>query len=184
MGELVLPEKTITQGIYDYGRKLGRFMEHNPVLKQFVAQPDYAMVKAATPRDFNDKFSELQWLACERPFFREIDWRFLVAARLLTPVALGQDQIVQRVAVMEAKSPDGTVDHLGGVEYVSFFVDNFGQAATVLRNRNIRCEVRMDGVQRWLEIPLDNNRQEIRFSGTVIEERIDHSLELETGRRL
>ncbi len=180
MSELVLPDQNIAQNVSEYDQRLTRYIAYSNFPVGLLVDPDYAMIKAATPRDFGKMACEGQQMS-EYTIFREVDWRFLVAARLLTPLALLDSKPVRWVEVMEAKSPDGTVDYLGA-EYVSFFVQNFGNAENQLRARGVSYEFRTDGTQRWLQTSINENGQELRITDKYLEERVDQALELESAR--
>lgn len=174
--EIVLPSQDIPKEIRAYGQELSGFAYHTRFPEDLLYYPDYVMFKAPNADGFKERVDGIKTWAAEQPIFTEVDWRFVVMAHLAVPVELIDRRPVENVEVMEAKSREGTVDYLG-VEYASFFVEDFGEATSRLGKRHIHYELMADGYSRWLNICINGLGQEVRLSDHVLAEALEKRLE-------
>jgi hypothetical protein len=184
MSEVILgPDQQIPQEIRDYGHRLEAFAKSKGIPDPLIADPDHAMIKVPTPAAFNERYSSLLTGIAEQPVFTEIDFRFIVAARLLIPISLTPGRILDRIEIMEAKSPEGTADYLG-VEYTEFFYRDFNRAVNVLNKRQVPHELRHDGIHRWISMRMNDEGQEMRITDRRLAETLDLELDGEMARKL
>lgn len=179
MPELLVPPEDITREVSEYGEKLSSFISSHRFPSGLLSSPDHVMIKSATPGDFGKKAREIKDWA-EYMAFTQIDWRFLVAARLIVPLSITRNRPVSWVEIMEAKSPDGTADYIGA-EYTTFFFDNLGAAEGLIRNQQIPMERRADGAHKWLSININDQGQELRITDKCLTDTIDKELDDQTA---
>lgn len=179
MNEIILPPSDLPVDVKVFGSKVTSYARSNDFPEALLSQPDHVMIKSINPADFDKKFNSLKPWTAEKPYFIDIDDRFLVAARLLVPMALSQHRPVDWIELMEPKSSEGTADYLG-VEYAEFFYTNFDQARLMLERKKIDYDRRADQDHRWLNVRINDEGQEIRITDRMLAETIDS--ELETGR--
>lgn len=171
-GEILTPPEDVTDGLAAYGKRLKEFAHSREIPDELLREPDHVMIKSANTADFAAVARGIHPWA-EQVVFTEIDLRFLVAARLLVPLALTDNHYVGGVEVMESRSE--AVDFLG-LEYGQFFVPDFKRAERLIRRRKIPFQSRADNHHRWLQLPMNNEGQELRLSDKKLDEIIDEEL--------
>lgn len=182
MSELILPPQDINDEVKKYGQTMLHFMWSTDFPEGLVTNPDHVMIKSATPSDFDKRVKSISPWA-EQKIFVEVDTRFLVAARLIVPMALTEYKEVNWIEIMESKSPDGTADYLG-VEYVEFYHSDFNQAGLFMKRKKVDAEKRVDGLHRWWNIRMNDEGQELRITDKPLSEIIDKELDESTARHL
>lgn len=178
MSEAITPPKDITKGIEEYHHRLIDFVRHNNFPEGLLIEPDYVMVKTDGPADFNDKVQAIEPWA-EKVAFAQIDWRFLVAAQLLVPLTLSRYRAANSVTIMEAKSE--AADHIG-VEYTQYYCGDFGFAEKLIKDSGVEVETRKDGYQRWLNVRINPQGQEVRLSDRKLEDVV--AAQIESGEAI
>jgi hypothetical protein len=182
MSELLVPPREINDQIRSYGETVLRFASVMDFPSILISRPDHVMIKSSTPSDFDRKVKLVTPWA-EQAAFLEVDSRFLVAAHLITPIALTEYKEVSWIEIMESKSPDGTTDYLGA-EYAEFYHSDFIQAAKLMKSKRIDFEKRTDGIHRWWNIRLNEEGQELRISDKPLMDIIGRQLDDGTAREL
>lgn len=185
MSEIILLDPAIPEDISRYGKNLGRFIAMTSFPEELLGQPDNVMIKASDPRDFETKYQSLAPRAAERPYFVDIpDGRFLVAARLLTSVAVYGDRSVDWVELMESKTSNAEPVDYVGVEYAEFFFDDLKKAGRTLSQNGLAYEPLSDDDHAWLNMRINTEGQELRITDRMLAETIDEELDSERARPL
>lgn len=182
MASILTPPEALSSAPDEYARSLHQFVDRSNFPEELLKEADYLMLKVATPADFSETARAIQLWASETSFL-EIDWRFLVAAQLFTPISVSEISEVWTVEVMEAKSPDGTADYIGP-EYVQFYHPDFREAGHLLEKNRITHAKRTDGAHRWWQVPMNPEGQELRISDKSIVEIIDNRLDDGRAKKL
>jgi hypothetical protein len=185
MSEIILLDPAIPEDISRYGRNLGCFIAMTSFPEELLEQPDNVMIKASDPKDFETRYQSLAPWVAERPYFVDVpDGRFLVAARLLTPLAVFGERRVDWVELMEAKRADAELIDYVGAEYTEFFTDDLKKAGKTLRERGIAYKPLDDGDHAWLNMRINTEGQELRITDRMLAETIDEELDTERARPL
>ncbi|MEX2006721.1 MAG: hypothetical protein WD877_00895 [Candidatus Saccharimonadales bacterium] len=182
MREILLPPEDINADVSDYGQNLRSFAETYDIPRGLLAEPDHMVIKSADPVDFADKARAIRpWTEEERIVFMEVNSRFLVAAEVITPWAVGHNW-VNWLEIMEPRQEVGR-DFIG-LEYAQFYYSDIDYAGILLNSRNLEVEFYTDEGRnwRWLNVKINQVGQEFRLSDTKLVEIIGVELEDGTAR--
>lgn len=182
MSELILPPKEVHSEARRYGRTMLEFVHATDFPESLLAHPDHLMIKSSGVSDFEKKVKSITPWA-EEAAFLEVDERFLVAARLIMPIALTDYKEVDWVEIMEPKSVEGTVDYLGA-EYAQFYHNDFNSVGVIMKKKRVDFEKRTDGMHRWWRVPMNDEGQEIRITDKPLAEIIGRELDDGTAKQL
>lgn len=180
MSELIVPPEEIIHEVGAYGQQLTRFVDSANFPHGLLSEPDHVVFKTTDPNDFGNKARAIKPWA-EQVAFIQIDWRFLIAARMVVPLALGGHRHVDWVEIIESQDREtrpASADYVG-LEYAEFYYSDFNHAEQLIKGRGIKIDRRADSSHRWLNIVMNENGQEVRLSDTKLVEVV--SGELESG---
>jgi hypothetical protein len=180
------PPYGVNRAVEEYNLRLRQFADSADLPLALFEEPDHLMIKTADPVDFEQKVQEIKpwakpWSEEGSLAFIEMDWRFLVAAQLLVPYVL-HSRRAGILEIMEAKGDEGR-DYLG-VEYGTFYCNDVYKTQRIVNSSGIKSDVNVNEAHnwRWLNVPINNHGQEVRFSDTKIIEIVETELEDGTAK--
>ena len=178
MSEILTPPEDINHLVGEYRQRLRYYVDSAGIPQSLLQEPDHMMLKAAGPVDFADKVREIKpWTDEAQVAFMELDWRFLAMARLAVPYAVTDSSYADWLEIMEPKSAEG-YDYIG-VEYASFYFPDLKKAERKLNSRGVSTERILDQSRdwEWLNIVINQSRQEVRITDTKLVEIVEQELE-------
>jgi hypothetical protein len=183
MADLITLPNGMGEAAYDYGNRLQHFRDSYDIPPGLFNEPDHVVFKTADQVDFADKTRAIRPFAeAGQVAFAEINWRFLAAAQMIVPLTLWGTKRVGWVELMEPKS-NGEYEY-PGLEYAAFYYPNVMYAQIILNSRRIDSEMHCDEARnwRWLNVVMNKEGQEVRFSDTKLVEVVESELEDGTAR--
>jgi hypothetical protein len=183
MSNVLTPPPGMSGAVHNYGQRLKHFKETYDIPPSLFDEPDHIVFKSIDTVDFADTVRGIKPFAeKEKLAFAQINWRFLAAAQIIVPMALWESKLVDWVEVMEPRETEG--HEYSGLEYAEFYYPDIRQAEILLNSHQVQARSFYDEKRNWswLNVPINDKGQEVRFSDTKLVEVVQSEIEDGTAR--
>lgn len=157
-----------------YGEELEEFIDMFWLPQGWFGAPDHVAIKCADRSDFERTIRTFEDDA-EQISAIDMDGRTLAAVRLASSVAVGSLGDVSWVEVMEPR-PEKVGKDVVGLEHMEFTFPDFGLVRDLLSERNIPYEMQSNPSHRWINIVLNELRQELKLNDKPLSEIVEEEL--------
>lgn len=157
-----------------YGEELEEFIDMFWLPQGWFGAPDHVAIKCADRSDFERTIRTFEDDA-EQISAIDMDGRTLAAVRLASSVAVGSLGDVSWIEVMEPR-PEKVGKDVVGLEHMEFTFPDFGLVRDLLSERNIPHEMQSNPSHRWINIVLNELRQELKLNDKPLSEIVEEEL--------
>lgn len=163
----------LEQQVYDFGLRLGHYIDREKIPLAWFKEPDNALVMAEDITDFQRLVETPQK---ERVFRNlEEEERFDVSAQIAGALSIGQVGRVEWVEIYEPRDIDqitGTI----GLLAVKFVYSHFESARSIMGYRNIPYEIWDHGDHAEIHARFDNEDNRFVLSNRSLEDLTEERL--------
>lgn len=152
--------QTFEQQVADYAAALHAFRAEYGLPGEWFAEPDHIAVKCADATDFDKTLAE--WLPkAESLSYIHLNGRRLATAKLLGPIAVGEEGEVGWLEIMEPR-PEKAGQDVVGVDHMEFMFADFDAVKALLAERGVSFTPQENPSHRWVSI--DANGHELKLN--------------------
>lgn len=157
-----------------YGEELEEFIDMFWLPPGWFGAPDHVAIKCADRSDFERTIRTFEDDA-EQISAIDMNGRTLAAVRLASSIAVASLGDISWVEVMEPR-PEKVGKDVVGLEHMEFTFPDFGLVRDLLSERNIPYEMQSNPSHTWINIVLNELRQELKLNDKPLSEIVEEEL--------